>query len=359
MMAHYARPQYEAAEVNKAARTLVANERDGVPYDSDALVIVNNWRGAHDYPLNSIHMTMKNRAKRILGDQQQVLSAQRIKRLDSIMLKLHDREQMKLTQMQDIGGCRVILPTIKQVYELCNMYRESPVVHEMLAPKDYINEPVPDTGYRSVHLKFRFQGRGASSPWNGLKVEMQIRTATQHRWATAVEAAGTLRGQMFKSRRGDQEWRRFFHLASAAYAYREKTVLVPNAPENLRDVIDELRAIDAEHQIVATMGGYSRLIREIDKKRNAYYYVLLLDPINSKINVWEYNKDETVQSAEHLERLEQEVTRPAQVVRVSVSSLSHLKRAYPNYFLDTGHFLRDVQSMIRSSLRVRAARQDE
>ena len=37
-----------------------------------------------------------------------------------------------------------------------------------------------------------------------------------------------------------------------------------------------------------------------------------------------------------------------QVVLVSVASVSALKRAYPNYFLDTDDFLKELQKIISS-----------
>jgi hypothetical protein len=160
-------------------------------------------------------MTLKNRASRVLGGGKP-LTAQRIKRLESILIKLREKSSMKLSQMQDIGGCRVILPSLDHVYALRDIYASDQLVHEALNPKDYIAEPNPDSGYRSLHLKFRFASdRESSQPWVGLKIEMQIRTALQHQWATAVETAGTMKDQALKSKRGDPEWLRFFKLVSS------------------------------------------------------------------------------------------------------------------------------------------------
>jgi hypothetical protein len=341
-MAGYSKPLHDAAEVNRAARLLVDADQNGAAPDPTALAIVNNWRSAHDFPLNGIHMTLRGRAERIVG--RPALSAQRIKRLDSIMLKLHDREQMKLSQMQDIGGCRVILPTVLQVQELAEHYEASPVVHEMLNPKDYIAEPVPDSGYRSLHLKFRFRGRGTSEPWDGLKIEMQIRTQRQHRWATAVEAAGTLKGQLFKSRRGDEDWRRFFLLTSGLYAALEGTPPVPGLADSVKEIAQEVLALEAEHQIFVTMERYSAFIREIDQQqiRSAHHFVMQLDASAGSVRVWPFKRTELLKSAELMIELEQTVRRPVQVVRVSVSSLRNLRRAYPNYFLDTRAFIREM-----------------
>lgn len=342
-MANYAKPLHEAADVNRAARRIIEDIRRGESPDPAALAAVNNWRSAHDFPLNGIHMTVRNRAQRIVGKQ--ALSAQRIKRLDSIVLKLLDREQMKLSQMQDIGGCRVILPTLAHVDNLSHYYHAEPVVHELLTPKDYIAQPVPDSGYRSLHLKFRFRGRGASEAWDGLKIELQIRTARQHRWATAVEAAGTLKGQLFKSRRGDVDWRRFFLLASALYAERENAPQVPNLSAPIREIASELVALEAEHKIFATMEHYSHFIKEIEQQKiaSADHFVMQLDAAEGAVRVWPFKRTQLFESADFMNQLEQTVNGAVQVVRVSVSSLRNLRRAYPNYFLDTRDFIREMR----------------
>ena len=52
----------------------------------EAVDIVNNWRASHSYPLQTIKMTLKRRAKRVCPT---ALVAQRLKRLASIKLKLN------------------------------------------------------------------------------------------------------------------------------------------------------------------------------------------------------------------------------------------------------------------------------
>ena len=50
---------------------------------------------------------------------------------------------------------------------------------------DYITTP-KDSGYRGVHLIYRYYS-DKNETFNGLKIEVQIRTALQHAWATAVD----------------------------------------------------------------------------------------------------------------------------------------------------------------------------
>lgn len=291
-------------------------------------------------------MTLKNRATKLVKGGK-AFSAQRIKRLQSILGKLRDKDGMKLSQMQDIGGCRVVLPMLKDVLALRYQYAEVPVVHDALNKKDYIAEPNPDSGYRSLHLKFRFNGSGPSEPWNGLKVEMQVRTALQHQWATAVEAAGTMKDQALKSKRGDPEWLRFFKLVSSAFANQEGSSAVANTPASLDALCQEIREMDAQHHFTSTLGQYAAIIPHIrGAMKNAHYLVLMLDPINRQAQVHPFKKTEAVKSADFLARLEQATPKPAQVVRVALSSIKDLERTHPNYFLDTSQFLKATKELV-------------
>src|SRR5205809_639624 len=87
------------------------------------------------------------RAKRISSS---ALIAQRLKRLPSIALKLRQNQNMKLSQMQDIGGCRAIMRNLRDAKRLMKVYKTSssknprhgrPVQYEVY---DYIAAPKPD-----------------------------------------------------------------------------------------------------------------------------------------------------------------------------------------------------------------------
>ncbi len=109
--------------------------------------------------------------------------------------------------MQDIGGCRAILPTVQDVYELVKIYKDfhykSPEDRSHWDgddTSDYIERPKPD-GYRSVHLVFRFKSDSAKRKvYNNQRIEIQIRSKLQHLWATAVETAQVFTGQALKSK---------------------------------------------------------------------------------------------------------------------------------------------------------------
>ena len=81
-------------------------------------------------------------------------------------------------------------------------------MHELHTSRDYIQHPKP-SGYRSIHLVYKYKNP-ISPEYNGLFVELQIRTRLQLAWATAVETMGTYLGHALKSSEGPERWLDFF-----------------------------------------------------------------------------------------------------------------------------------------------------
>lgn len=215
----YPFPCFSIEEVNRSGKTLLAFQKDVlVPNFEWTMEVIDNWRAAHAYPAQSFYVTLKRRACAV---HKSALVAQRIKRLPSIISKLEREPAMKLSQMQDIGGCRAVLPSLSHVKTLWRAIEALRWKHVSLKPKDYITHPKA-SGYRGVHLKYRYQGEGLKAKYSGLKIELQLRTKLQHRWATAVEAADTFTKQALKSSRGNDGWQRFFALMSSVYALKER-----------------------------------------------------------------------------------------------------------------------------------------
>ena len=97
--------------------------------------------------------------------------------------------RIRLSQMQDIGGCRAVLRTSDNAYDLASDFVISRIRHELVRHKNYIEYP-RQSGYRSIHLVYEYNS-DRSTHWQGLKTEIQIRSLLQHQWATAVETVGT------------------------------------------------------------------------------------------------------------------------------------------------------------------------
>ena len=174
-------------------------------------------------------MTLRNRAKKV---DPRADIVQRIKRRSSIEQKLRLYHGMDLARMQDIGGCRAVVRTVRTVDRLLELYAVGETQHELLKQDDYIWEKPgghDQSGYRGVHLIYKYWS-DKKPEYNGLRIEVQMRSKLQHAWATTVETVGTFTRQALKSSRGEADWLRFFALMGSALALREKTPLVPGTP---------------------------------------------------------------------------------------------------------------------------------
>lgn len=341
----WAIPEHQPEEVNRAARIL---SQTSFPVTTDdgqrALIIINNWRSSHAYPLNTFQITLRRRARKI---QKGVIIAQREKRLDSIHRKLVAKPTMRLTQMQDIADCRAVFSRLRHVYQLVQTYKTGYFEHKRRNEKDYIQDPKSD-GYRSFHLVYEFIGTKRTHLYNGLRVEIQIRTQYQHEWATAVEAAGIFTRQALKSNQGDSDWLRFFALVSTAIAAIEKTPCVPNTPSNRAEPIKELRELATKLRAREMLRAYSTTLDIIGSAKDGKYFIVTLDPDEKHVMLYRFKASESEIANHRYTEFESKIPDNSrrQVVLVSVGDINALKRAYPNYFLDTALFARLVDRIL-------------
>jgi ppGpp synthetase/RelA/SpoT-type nucleotidyltranferase len=342
-------PHYKRERVNIAGAHLVNSLDDPFDYDAkwpnyfENLNIVNNWRSAHAYPLLVMRVTLGRYAKKIDRD---ALVAQRIKRLVSIGVKLDRERKMKLSQMQDIGGCRAVVSSIDFLRQLRQLYKESDIKHELASFDDYIEKPRL-SGYRGYHLVYKYRSdKAPKKVYNDLKIELQLRSQYQHAWATAVETVGTFIGQALKSSIGPDRWLRFFQLMGTAIAMREGTPPVPGTGSDAEAVIEELRNQAANLGVAHTLATFSDAMRTLprstpEEQAKAYYYLLRLNASSGELTIDSFPKNQSLlASAAYLEaEKEVKMKQGLDAVLVSVDSLSALEKAYPNYFADTRVFV--------------------
>lgn len=349
-------PEYSRKQVQRAGIYLSAlEELPDAEIDWDEWIshyeILSNWRACHGYPINTFQSTLRNKIKKI---DEHALVAQRLKRLPSILTKLKRNPEMNFARMQDIGGLRAIVATKQQLAELYRAYLDTHFTHALVSERDYVARPKA-SGYRSVHLVYKYKLR-TKSPYDGLQLELQLRTKLQHAWATAVETVGTFLQHSLKSSEGPDEWLNFFALVSSAFAHMESTPRVPGYESLSKAETYRKTAMEATRLGVSDMLiRYSSAVKAIPTgtTRGAYYLVELeLTGDDKNVKITSFARDKLEEANMRYTVAEQRVSssNPVQVVLVSAGSIDSLKRAYPNYFLDTHEFLGQLARITRSRL---------
>ena len=331
-------PEYTKREINQAGE-IIRNPDSTDEEIKKARMIIDNWRASHAYPLHVFYMNLRSKA----GNRHDIIVAERLKRLDSIIDKLSREHTMELYRMQDLGGCRMVLPSLREVYTYSEMLKNSKIRHIPKNPKDYINKPKL-SGYRSLHHIYKFRTESAEkSIFNEypMLIEIQFRTHLQHVWATAVESFGVFSNQSLKSGKGDEDVRRFFALVSSLFALSEGTPTVPGTPENQIALIEEIKQLNNTHHILDRLRAIRTIIDhetdQIPDKKG--YYILQLDYRTHRLRRIYFKPGEAEQANSVYEQLEAGKDTDQDIVLVRAASFSIVKAAYPNYFMDIGEFV--------------------
>ena len=345
----WAVPLYDRKDVDDAGRKLAKLEFPVTNMEGlGALAIINNWRSSHSYPLNTFQMTLRRKGRKL---ERGVIVAQRIKRLESIHAKLTRQPTMRMSQMQDIAGCRAVFKNMVSVRRLVQKYKTSKFDHVFKSEKDYIANPKPD-GYRCHHLVYEYRGTDANAAYTGTKVEIQIRTQLQHAWATAVEAVGIFTKQALKSNQGDEDWLRFFALMGSAIAAIEQCNPVPGTPLEKEKLISEIACLVNQLHVSEMLSMYNTSIVALGSAKDAKYFLLELDLGKKQVTYRQYKALQSEEANRQYTELESLLPDDSdnQIVLVSVENINALRRAYPNYFLDTNMFGQLVARVLKGEI---------
>lgn len=351
-MAYSTVPKESKNQINKAGKILI-NKKSSVKEIEWARNLADKWRACHAYPLNTFNVTLRGKVKKFPPEP---IVAQRLKRMSTIIDKLKRYSAMQLATMQDIGGVRAVVGTIDDAYKLAGEYRRKNLfAHQLYNSKDYIDKPRDEDGYRSIHLIYRYKNDRAPE-YNGLLIELQIRTKLQHTWATAVETMGTFLGQALKSRQGDKDWIDFFAITSSAFAHMEGAKLVPRFNHLSREETFEV-VLQAEEKIKALeiMRGLSVaadiIVKNIRaRKRGWYYHLIILNSLKHTVQIKPYPRNNFQQAAADYAKIEAtSLEKKIEPVLVSAGPLKELRRAYPNFFLDIKDFGEKVNLIVNEA----------
>src|SRR3989338_5455960 len=309
------------------AGDILCNSQSSEEEKDEALEILSNWRGAHSYPLHVFKQRLKNVSEKI---DPSALSAQRLKRVPSIIKKLNreysdKKATMKLTQMQDIAGCRAVVSDVSLAKKLyLGHYIKGDIKHKRVNEKDYITNPKKD-GYRSIHLIYRYHSdKKGRINFNGLLIEVQIRSKLQHIWATAIETVDFFTRQAIKSNQDEE------------------------------DLYKMIKQKEMELQVRIKMNRWAKSLKLFDNlknKKNFHFFLLELDTIQEKLTISAYSKRQEQKAIFDYAAAEKKIYGRGEydVVLVGADTVKDLKKAYPNYFLDTKKILINLNKVLNKN----------
>jgi putative GTP pyrophosphokinase len=265
-------PIFSRKQISKAGHTLLDSNATAEEIIL-ALAILNHWRSCHAYPINTFQSTLRSRLKKV---SRGALVAQRLKRTPSIIKKLQLNSGMQMARMQDIGGLRAVVDNLTQVRKLQDLYTNGGLSHELIDTDDYIANP-KKSGYRSLHLIYKY--KNPKNPvYDGLCIELQIRTKLQHAWATAVETIGTFLDQALKSSEGPKMWLDYFKIVGAAFSLLEKSPVAKEFKDISQNdiyaqVIQKTRELEVERKLSAFTIAANAI--ETRQSKGNYHLVIL------------------------------------------------------------------------------------
>ncbi len=346
---------YSKERINRAGDILIS-ESSSEEEKNTAIEILDNWRAIHSYPMHVFKIRLKSKATSV---DKNAFTAQRLKRVPAIINKLKRSYNgrpptMKLSQMQDIGGCRAVLANVSQVRKLYqDYYLKGDLKHKRVGEKDYVENPKQD-GYRSIHIIYKYFSDKGKKEYNGLLVEIQIRSKLQHIWATAIETVDFFTRQAIKSNEGQEEWMEFFRLVSTAFAKMEGCAPVPNTPTDEKELYSQIKKKEAELNVIKKMTGWGAAIRVFEqemktKQKKVQFFLLELDIVGEKLNFTSYTKSQEGKAILAYAEAEKRFRgrKEYDVVLVGADTTTDLRKAYPNYFVDSGEFVENLQKIIK------------
>ena len=345
----YIKPIYTRSQVVRAWKILIDPQSNNTDKDN-ALIVLNNWRSSHDYPMNTFQANIRRKIKSFRFS---ALVVERLKRTPSIIRKLERYKSMSLPTMQDIWWLRVVLRWIPYVNKLRDSFVSSKFSHDLIKENNYIIKP-KNSGYRSLHLVYEYKNK-YNPDYNGLQIEIQLRTEIQHIWATAVETIWIVLEHSLKSSEWPQKWLDFFAMSSSYLAIKEGTPTLDKHKDLSEDEIkNQLKIMEKDLDVIDKMQVYSNAIKFINtnlSKRKEHYehYLLVLDNVSKTISVTSFEKWKLDKATDlYLQKEKMFLDEKNwQVVLVSWEWLKDLQRGYPNYFWDTTEFVKMLRNIIK------------
>jgi len=334
--------KYSRNQINKAGNVIITSKDKNLV--DEAIDTINDWRTNHLIPLNDLTYRIKALLNGYIINP--FLVSQRLKRLTSIQYKLDLNPSMGLGGMQDIGGLRIVLNNVPDLEAFFLILKKNAIKGFTLEKiNNYVNEP-KSSGYRSIHLIYKYDSN--NDIYNGLRIELQIRTKLQHNWATAIETAGLYTKTSLKSSQGDNNWLTFFRIVSSLFSIKEKLPILKDYEHiEMKELMKMCHILNQEKNFCNILKALRVTVKCIGEELLNYeYYIINIDFQQRSVAINPYKKKDKIDASEAYSNMEKHLEdNKNAVVFVSVESIKDLKSAYPSYFFDTSEFIEALEKI--------------
>lgn len=325
---------YSKSQIDRFGKWLIRPE--GIPEDKllDAEIALDEWRQEFLQPLTDVTLKCQELLQNEIPN---IYIAQRLKRKPQIINKLNRAYPMRLSQMQDIGGCRIIVEENEQIDKALELIQSKAKnrTFKVLRVADYREKGRKESGYRAVHVIANRSNH---------EVEIQLRTFSQHSWAEEIERTSIICEKPLKEGKGPPEVIDYFHKTSdAIHAYSRgrpitKDLLssIQNGYKNLANVVGTKRQHLLDGFIVN-----ERFIKSMEEKEKSHLrrksvknWLLIFNWNKGTFELW---KDVVPNPAEAAKQYSDfEKNKPFadgyEVVLIGARQVSTIKTTHSHYF---------------------------
>lgn len=322
--------EYSKSKIDKSGRVLsLAGDIDEEYLELED--IFDSYRAHHLEPLSQLTIDLQ-RWLHEYGNGYYI--AQRLKRKPQILRKLK-RLSVRLTQLQDIGGCRIIVNSNKDVNDLV-FFVEGKISSQSNLKKlrltDYREKGRDVTGYRSVHMMIEADKR---------VLELQIRSRVQHYWAESIERTSVIYGRHLKEQDGDPEVISYFKELSDVFyeieSGRDPSVQSKISLDKRRvkaqeiiELSDKNKVFDSfvNEDIVKTLTSTQGLSESLNN------WIIVFDWNSGDFITWESVGRNTEEAVKKYVEYENQFTsdKNYEVVMIGSSDIATVRQTHSHYF---------------------------
>lgn len=294
--------------------------------------VFDEYRKSHLEPLSETTLELQKWLNEYGHDY---YIAQRLKRKPQIIRKLN-RLSVRLTQLQDIGGCRIIVEKNELVDQIISFLKgkiESTEELKLVRITDYREKGRDITGYRSVHLLLERSGK---------KLELQLRSRIQHYWAESIERTSVIYGRHLKESEGDERVISYFQKLSDAF-FEIESGRTPSVRFRLEiDVAKkETEEIIRKHSLSKAIDSHVNediILTLTEKERRSSSpinnWIIVFDWSSGKFVSWDIvgkTPDEAIKAYVHYEN-QFPAEKHFEVVLIGSSHVATVRKTHSHYF---------------------------